>query len=62
MNEKNNGGQFFLAPLFGRSVLWITSVVLVYFATARLSLSPVFEPEGIAVLGPPKAFLSRPSC
>jgi PAS domain S-box-containing protein len=44
---------------FGRNVLWIASVALVYFAMARLSLSFVFEPEGIAAIWPPSGiFLS----
>jgi PAS domain S-box-containing protein len=43
----------------GRNVVWMASVAMVYFAAARLSLSLVFQPEGIAAVWPPEGiFLS----
>ena len=57
--ESGNGQLFPDRPSFGRDLLWIASVALVYFATARLSLSLIFRPEGIAAFWPPEGiFLS----
>ncbi len=50
-----------------RDALWIAAVATVYFAVARLSLSLLFEPEGIAAIWPPAGIflsavlLSRPA-
>ncbi|MBI4632811.1 MAG: MASE1 domain-containing protein [Deltaproteobacteria bacterium] len=60
MNEENNSGQFFPTRFsLGSDVFWVSSVALVYFATARFSLSLLFQPEGIAAIWPPAGiFLS----
>ncbi len=42
-----------------RNLLWIATVAVVYFVTARLSLLLEFQPEGIAAIWPPEGiFLS----
>ncbi len=47
--EKDNGGRFFPSrPTLGQYALWIASVALIYFTAARLGLSLVLQPEGIA--------------
>lgn len=48
-NESNVPTHSFLI----RDILWIASVILVYFLIARLSLVFVFKPEGIAAIWPP---------
>jgi PAS domain S-box-containing protein len=54
MNKENNNGQLSPARSYlVQNVLWIASIALIYFATARLSLSFVFQPEGIAAIWPP---------
>jgi PAS domain S-box-containing protein len=60
MNSESNSRRLFPArPSLWRDVLWITSIALIYFAAARLSLSLVFQPEGIAAVWPPSGiFLS----
>ncbi|MGA2974820.1 MAG: PAS domain S-box protein [Spirochaetia bacterium] len=60
MDEVNSGGRSNAPPVSpGMSVLWIVSVALVYFAAARLSLSLLIKPEGIAAVWPPAGiFLS----
>jgi PAS domain S-box-containing protein len=59
MNKDSNRFQFFTSRLSYGQAVWIASVALFYFATARLSLSLVFEPEGIAAVWPPSGiFLS----
>ncbi len=42
-----------------RDVVWVAAIALIDFATARLSLLLVFEPEGISAIWPcPGVFLS----
>ncbi len=46
-------------PSWRRDVLWVAAVAGAYFATARLSLSLVIQPGGIAAIWPPEGiFLS----
>ena len=61
MNSQNNHGQLLypIHPSLVQNALWIASVALVYFAAARLSLSLIFQPQGIAAIWPPDGiFLS----
>ena len=56
MNSRQNVSEH---STFGRDSLWLASVALIYFVAARLSLSLVLHPEGIAVIWPPSGiFLS----
>jgi signal transduction histidine kinase len=45
--------QFPGRPSPWHAALWIASVALIYFATARLSLTIVLEPSGVAPIWPP---------
>ncbi len=60
MNTENRGEVFLpVRSSRRRNALWIASVALVYFVTARLSLLLEFQPEGIAAIWPPEGiFLS----
>ena len=60
MNQEIGNTYFFPSRISLRqNILWIASIALIYFAMARLSLSLVFEPEGIAAIWPPAGiFLS----
>lgn len=60
MNHKKENPLLFPASYSLRSnALWISSVALLYFLLAQLSLSLRFEPEGIAAIWPPSGiFLS----
>jgi PAS domain S-box-containing protein len=59
-DEKDNREQVFPTRFsLGQAVLWIASVALIYFASARISLSLLFQPEGIAAIWLPSGiFLS----
>jgi PAS domain S-box-containing protein len=55
MYEDSTEGQYFPVRVSrSRNFLWIAAVAVVYFGTARLSLSLVFKPEGIAAIWPPE--------
>ncbi|MHB9098297.1 MAG: PAS domain S-box protein [Syntrophales bacterium] len=54
MNEKSTPPPF--RPSLGRDFLWIASSAIVYFALARLGLSLLFQPEGIAAIWPSGGF------
>ena len=51
--ESNIGSPSSVRPSWWRNTLWIATVALIYFATARLSLLLLFQPEGIAAIWPP---------
>jgi hypothetical protein len=47
MSSESNGGLFFPAlPSLRESVLWVASIVLLYFVAARLSLLLARVPAG----------------
>ena len=59
MAEVNDRPALHAAPSLGRDALWVVSVAIVYFVTARLSQLLEFEPEDIAAICPPTSiFLS----
>ncbi|MHB1034668.1 MAG: MASE1 domain-containing protein [Pirellulales bacterium] len=60
MSDEDDHGLFFsFGASVTRSALWIAAIAVIYFVAARLSLSLVFEPEGIAAVWPPEGiFLS----
>ena len=53
MSTENANEYFFPSHnSLNRNILWIASVALIYFVTARLSLFLVLKPEGLAAIWP----------